>query len=363
MKVLRESHGSIIHALIRQKDLVIDDEEQLWITLLEWSTLAVRRPELLGPFAEAPAALETCTKRARQDTELEAGFGSNEAAQRENIGRMISKHMRFAAMSKEFFYDNVRTWLTREDSDAVMSCLCLGRKSPEVCQPEREGMFHVISGGEGTLAEAVEIDTVYKHVAEKNVKFSTWKSWKPVDYSSGLTMTVSMPQDTKVPDMVIVQLNFSSVGSMWPWRLTFLQTSAVAHTIGDKCEPVSFRSGPSLYFELSLMNLKPPLLLGIFPHLQQMTSTQEPAGLLSVTIFAPNTRLHADRGGELPVFEHFWTRCLSVTSLCSGNLCESWQKICARQACLTCLAISLRVAQPSDCGYQNNYPPINQLHR
>eukprot|EP00438_Fugacium_kawagutii_P015345 Skav202563 [mRNA] locus=scaffold2177:172423:173850:- [translate_table: standard] len=287
---LREAHGSIIHALIQQDTVDIGDESSLWKTLLEWSALAVRKPELLGPFGEAAAALEKCTKRARNDSELEGGLGSHELAQRESVVRMISKHMCFAVMTKEFFFDNVRTWLTREESDAVIGCLCLGRALPEVFRRKREGMFNIIFGG-GYSFPAVEIEIAGSSAKATSLTVASWQPWKLLKVSSGLK--VSMPKETKVPDKVVVQLTFHPEGSMSQnWGVAYMQTSSVDFETVDKSEPVSFQSGRSLYFELNLTNLKHPVSFGIFPRLEKKGRRRIPfpknaAELSNVTVFAP----------------------------------------------------------------------------
>jgi RecB family endonuclease NucS len=61
-------------------------------------------------------------------------------AQQENIMHMISKYIRFAEMKKEFVLDRVRTWLRREESDAIIGHLCLGRQSTAVCGYSRKGL-------------------------------------------------------------------------------------------------------------------------------------------------------------------------------------------------------------------------------
>eukprot|EP00438_Fugacium_kawagutii_P000066 Skav228439 [mRNA] locus=scaffold5757:27041:28180:+ [translate_table: standard] len=131
-----QAHGSIVSALI-QSDALEIDEEVLWMQSVAWSANAMNNPELLGPFAEA---CSQCVKRQRTELEQADGPGSNELAQQKSIVQMIAEQKRFDAISKEFFFDKVRPWLTREDSDATMSYWLLGRQSPEWPVSKRAGI-------------------------------------------------------------------------------------------------------------------------------------------------------------------------------------------------------------------------------
>lgn len=71
----------------------------LILELVVWSGNAVRDRQLLGPYAEVASSYMMF---GRKDLEQDDNFGSSELAQQTHILRNIFKHMRIAAMSKEF---------------------------------------------------------------------------------------------------------------------------------------------------------------------------------------------------------------------------------------------------------------------
>lgn len=107
-----EAHGSIISRLIQLEEFQVA-ESRLWSRLLDWTLRAVQQPELLGSYADLTVSSE---KRLKSTEAL----GGNEQALQEAILREMSKHIRFVAMSKDFFFDKARRYLSREDSEAVM---------------------------------------------------------------------------------------------------------------------------------------------------------------------------------------------------------------------------------------------------
>ena len=108
-----EAHGSIISRLIQLEEFQVA-ESRLWSRLLDWTLRAVQQPELLGSYADLTVGSE---KRLKASTEA---LGANEQALQEAILREMSRHIRFVAMSKDFFFDKARRYLSREDSEAVM---------------------------------------------------------------------------------------------------------------------------------------------------------------------------------------------------------------------------------------------------
>eukprot|EP00438_Fugacium_kawagutii_P009616 Skav215642 [mRNA] locus=scaffold736:294465:295526:- [translate_table: standard] len=119
-----EAHGSIIASLIKLDEFNVN-EETLWNRLVEWSSHAVEKPELLGPFASVTPPVSS--KRAKSDTD--SNSGGHQAAQQEAILCMMSRDMRFASITKDFFVDKIRKYMSREESEAIIDFYLLGRKS------------------------------------------------------------------------------------------------------------------------------------------------------------------------------------------------------------------------------------------
>ena len=121
------------------------DEERLWERLLEWSAVAIQKPELLGPFADAAPCPPV--KRAKLLSE-DPGMGPNELAQQGAILRLMSKHIRFAEMCQPFFVDRARDYLDREESDAVMDYFLLGREPEGLVAAQRGGLKDTLDSHE-----------------------------------------------------------------------------------------------------------------------------------------------------------------------------------------------------------------------
>ena len=194
-----QAHGFFISQMIQLDELELE-EEVLWSRLLQWSSNAVQNPELLGPFADAIG--EKCPM-------VDSGLGSNELAQQAAIVQMLSKHMRFAAMSKEFFFDKVRPWLPREDSDAVISCLWLGRQVAEVHASKRAGLETEVAHGLKVVQCNPDVET------EAIQNLLTGSSWNPPFIFSMLRVSHDSLQ---LREITKVELTFSE-GSLWNCRL------------------------------------------------------------------------------------------------------------------------------------------------
>ena len=137
-----EAHGSIVEQLIKLDELEID-EELLWGSLVDWVAAAVRKPEILGPFADI--TLDS-TKRPRTAASGTCGGrGANERAQQEAILRLMSKHLRLGAISKEFFARSVKQYLAPEDREAVFLHFLVGDKLEHFSTSKRTGLVPVES--------------------------------------------------------------------------------------------------------------------------------------------------------------------------------------------------------------------------
>eukprot|EP00435_Cladocopium_sp_Y103_P030884 s3333_g7.t1 len=132
-----EMHGSVIAKLIKLDEFHVN-EEALWNRLVEWSASAVQKPELLGPFAAATPCQPA--KRVKTNDDDSNGIGPSETAQQEAILQLMSPHMRFIQMSKDFFIDKVRKHLDRKNIDAVTDYFLVGRKSEGLLIEERGGL-------------------------------------------------------------------------------------------------------------------------------------------------------------------------------------------------------------------------------
>ena len=208
------AHGKIIQALLELEELDLD-EELLWSRLPEWSASAVQNPELLGPFAEAAAGAAEA-KRCKTEPD---GLGSNEAAQQGAIVQMISKHIRFAAMSKEFFWDTARPWLRREDIDAVISTSWLGRPSPERPLVQRSGLFRAVP----LARHAVRVQQLSPTLETENIQnLIAGSRWDQPSVESTLQLTLSPGLNT-VKDIVRVELSFCSLGTPPSTKLQFIR--------------------------------------------------------------------------------------------------------------------------------------------
>eukprot|EP00438_Fugacium_kawagutii_P030939 Skav233222 [mRNA] locus=scaffold1215:94379:95815:+ [translate_table: standard] len=271
-----QAHGSIIYALI-QSDALEIDEEVLWTRLVAWSACAVQMPELLGPFGEA---CSQCVKRPRTELEQADGPGSNELAQQKSIVQMMSKHMRFAAMNKEFFFDKVRPWETQECNDTIMAYWLLGRKLPDWCLSKRPGM---------SFWEPFDLDFKVENVssAARNPVCQDLLAgsmvWKPSSKYGFLRVTApQLPFRSCCQEFKVV-LDFSPEGVLWSCELekanrcTILDDDADGEEVTTQKLKPSWNEGRSLGFEGALFNSDPrsfkivPLALALSANAARLT--------------------------------------------------------------------------------------------
>eukprot|EP00435_Cladocopium_sp_Y103_P015192 s677_g3.t1 len=132
-----ETHGCIIASLIKLDEFHVY-EEQLWDRLLEWSAAAVRKPELLGPFAWA-----SCPplKRAKSSTGECNSMTPHEVACQQEVFRLMLPHIRFTQMSQQFFIDKARKHLDRAKSEAVIDFFMLHRNPEGLVSRPRCALF------------------------------------------------------------------------------------------------------------------------------------------------------------------------------------------------------------------------------
>eukprot|EP00434_Breviolum_minutum_P038162 symbB.v1.2.033843.t1/scaffold4261.1/size42272/2 len=207
-----EAHGCIIAGLIKLEEFAVD-EEVLWSQLLKWSANAVRNAELLGPFADATGDRE---KRLKNDCPGSEGLGMNELAQQGAILEMISRHIRFAAMSKTFFFDKARTYLTRDHCDAVIAYFLLNRKSGELLTSKRE-----FSPEELLIPPFLAVQQCGPKVVSDDISrlVTGSGSWTPTREKSCLMVELK-----EINLVTRVELTFSPQGVVWPCRLSVERT-------------------------------------------------------------------------------------------------------------------------------------------
>ena len=207
-----EAHGCIIAGLIKLEEFEVN-EEVLWSQLLKWSANAVRNAELLGPFADATGDRE---KRLKNDCPGSEGLGMNELAQQGAILEMISRHIRFAAMSKTFFFDKARTYLTRDHCDTVIAYFLLNRKSGELLTSKRE-----VSPEELLVPPFLAVQQCCPKVVSDDISrlVTGSGSWTPTREKSWLMVELK-----EINLVTRVELTFSPQGVVWPCRLSVERT-------------------------------------------------------------------------------------------------------------------------------------------
>ena len=196
-----QAHGSIIAQLIKLEEFEVD-EERLWTRLVEWSAQAVSQPEILGPFADAMGGeVAKRIKTAADDSNL----GSHQKA----TLRLVLKHMRFGAMSKEFFFDKVRGYLTREESDEVMGYFLLGRKSDLVASKRRQ-----LVGKEEQTPIEIESEPEGGRAFDLELLKRGTGNWRPSNEYHTLKVKICKPGCFNK-----AALTFSSQGALWSFQL------------------------------------------------------------------------------------------------------------------------------------------------
>ena len=83
-----QTHGLLIDKFIKLDEFDVN-ERMLWNRLVEWSAAAVRKPNLLGPFAAAMPC--QAVKRAKTDADDSNALGPSEIAQQDAVLRLMSK--------------------------------------------------------------------------------------------------------------------------------------------------------------------------------------------------------------------------------------------------------------------------------
>ena len=143
-----ETHGSIIATLIKSDNFDVS-EDQLWDRLMKWSAAAVRKPGLLGPFADATSCPPL--KRAKSSTGESNSMNPHQVTCQEEVLRLMVPHIRFTQMSQEFFIDKARKYLDREKSEAVMDFFVLCRNPEGLVLKPRFALLSLQNGGASRL--------------------------------------------------------------------------------------------------------------------------------------------------------------------------------------------------------------------
>jgi hypothetical protein len=203
-----EAHGSIIARIV---DLDESDfkEEDLWSSLVKWSANVVRQPHLLGPFGNISSEFSNAKRLKDINSPTDCDLGPNQLAQQASILKSISQHLRLGTMSKEYFMDNVRPCISREDSDFILAFHLLGREpSRPVLTSKRTGLqppehlYPVFFKSSRASGDA------------DNLSLGRG-TWKPTSNESCLEIRVNQ----KVC-MTKLRLTFADQGDLWNPRCT-----------------------------------------------------------------------------------------------------------------------------------------------
>jgi len=198
-----EAHGSIIARIVDLDELGLK-EEDLWSSLVKWSANAVLQPELLGPFGDLSPELSDAKRLKDLNLQTDRNLGPNQLAQQAAMLQSVSQHLRLGAMSKEYFMDHVRPYISREDSDIILAFHLLGR------QPSRTVL---VSKRSGLQAPEQLFPVVFKsHRASGDVdNLSLGRgTWKPT--SSGSSLGIQVQQNIC---MTKLRLTFAASGLLW----------------------------------------------------------------------------------------------------------------------------------------------------
>jgi len=206
------AHGSIIARVVQMDEFDVK-EERLWSRLVEWAERAVEETLLLGPFADAidaPAA-----KRPRGE---EGPKSEHSRQQQMAVLQCLTKHIRFASMTKEFFADRARPYLKREDCEAVMMYFLLGRIPPQQLTSRRSGLSPV------EQIYPIEVTSVGMPEGTEHLAVGRG-SWKlPFSQpAANRTLSVQLLQPINVTK---VTLSFGE-GAMWSWKIKFANSEIV----------------------------------------------------------------------------------------------------------------------------------------
>eukprot|EP00927_Polykrikos_kofoidii_P029847 TRINITY_DN25737_c0_g2_i1.p1 TRINITY_DN25737_c0_g2~~TRINITY_DN25737_c0_g2_i1.p1 ORF type:complete len:571 (+),score=94.93 TRINITY_DN25737_c0_g2_i1:45-1715(+) len=119
------AHSDIISRLVKLDEFGVS-EECLWLRLVEWAANTQKYPELLGDLGEFEdnSLGDTPSKRRRID--CMSPFGVVSELQ---VLQHLRQHVRFPAMDMTFFANEVRSYLSREESESVMLHHLLQRPS------------------------------------------------------------------------------------------------------------------------------------------------------------------------------------------------------------------------------------------
>ena len=138
----------IIATLIKSDNFDVS-EDQLWDRLMKWSAEAVRKPGLLGPFADVTSCPPL--KRAKSSTGESNSMNPHQVTCQEEVLRLMLPHIRFTHMSQEFFIDKARKYLDREKSEAVMDFFVLRRNPEGLVLKPRFALLSLQNGGVSRL--------------------------------------------------------------------------------------------------------------------------------------------------------------------------------------------------------------------
>ena len=254
------------------------DEGELWARLVEWSAAAVRKPEQLGPYADA---MGESVKRSRTEAD-DSALGTHEMEQQRAILKQMSQHIRFGAMNKDFFVDKARKYLPREEADEIMDFFLLGRKSERLKTSPRVGL---VQEEEMVEIKVLQTDSTGSRLAGIIRRDGGWeaiaaycrtglengdgqwvpvsKNGKPFDF-----LEVTMCQKVWIKR---IQLTFAPEGKMWSFAIQPACARAGQGSRSIVCRPHKMCFADTIKIEPSAPEVQNPAKLtkievfGCFP--------------------------------------------------------------------------------------------------
>ena len=257
---------SIVAQIIKLDEFAVD-EGKLWARLVEWSAAAVRKPEQLGPYADA---VGEGVKRIK--TDADDGCSIHEMEQQMAILQQMSQQIRFGAMNKDFFVDKARKYLTREESEEILVFFVLGRQPQRLMVSPRTGL--VLQGIKSFPITVKEVRELLGDMLGVSLGATASLSttlaqgngnWTPRFNGMGALTKLQVKVHQRVW-ISSVRLTLSSHGAMWPITVKPPCTTVTTGRIVD-CKLVSAFWGDTLE---------------IAPH-----PADNPAPLTKIEVFGP----------------------------------------------------------------------------
>eukprot|EP00931_Biecheleriopsis_adriatica_P100502 TRINITY_DN75800_c0_g1_i1.p1 TRINITY_DN75800_c0_g1~~TRINITY_DN75800_c0_g1_i1.p1 ORF type:complete len:455 (-),score=91.05 TRINITY_DN75800_c0_g1_i1:31-1395(-) len=197
------AHGSIIDRVVKLDELEVK-EDDLWSALLKWSANAVLQPQLLGPFSDLAPELSDSKRSKELHEQTKGSLGPNQLAQQVAILQSLSHQLRLGTMSKHYFVDKVKPYISREDTEMILTFYLLGRQPPPpLLTSKRSGLRPV------EQLHPAYFKSCRASGDAENLSLGRG-TWKPISAESSLE--VQSPKDIRVTK---IRLTFAAQGEVW----------------------------------------------------------------------------------------------------------------------------------------------------